>query len=139
MRCHYRNSEQQHFLRIALISAFDLRRHPENITENAAFLEITLRSDAEHLPLKGKFDIIRGNAMTMKDFRLIMEGIGNPDIYEGYESGHAHMVSRGFLGLGVLLFKVDDIFDAVQLVMPSVNEMRAMPDSVDWGSDWVRG
>jgi hypothetical protein len=63
-----RSSQQQNLLRIALISAFDLMRHPENITKKVGFLQIKLRKDALELPLRLQFDIVTGSVMTAEAF-----------------------------------------------------------------------
>jgi hypothetical protein len=117
---------------VALISAFDLQRHPENIAERVACLELKLRSDAESLPLRQKFDIVKGHIMMMSPYQSLSASLSfDPAIYEGYKAAHATTKETGSLGMALLVMKSGDIVDVLLAAMPSAKRLPAVQ------GDWV--
>jgi hypothetical protein len=121
-----------------LVSALDLRNHPENIDKKVGFLEVKLRADAEHLPLLKKFEIVGGFDWEMDQFKEILVAQKSESVFKSYQAAHAHTIAKGGLGIGIMMLKLGNISDVVQVTMPSAAACKALDDSQDWGVNWVR-
>jgi hypothetical protein len=122
-------------IQIALISALDLKRHPENIGERVGCLELKLRPNAEHLPLRLKFDIVEGSIMTLEEFRLDVAKESYRTLYGGYQATCADLRVKGSLGAVMLVVELENRSEIVIIAMPSAADMKRAP--VVYG-DWVR-